>query len=82
MSWGAFTRTLKLGLLVSFVVLALSACGGGGGQPQQQEEAAEQRERNPQPQQQEVRHVSFPTTVSLLRASTSPTISNLLSPSR
>jgi hypothetical protein len=51
MSWGAFTRTLKLGLLVSFVVLGLSACGGGGGQPQQQE-AAEQRERNPQPQQE------------------------------
>ena len=57
MSWGAFTRTLKLGLLVSFVVFALSACGAGGGQPQQQqekeEEAAEQRERNPPPQQQE-----------------------------
>jgi hypothetical protein len=52
MSWGASTRTLKLGLLVSFVVLGLSACGGGGGQPQQQE-AAEQRERNPQPQQQQ-----------------------------
>ena len=51
MSWGVLTRTLKLGLLVSFVVLALSACGGGGGQPQQ-EEAAQQRERNPQPQQQ------------------------------
>ena len=51
MSWGVFTRTLKLGLLVAFIVLALSACGGGGGQPQQ-EEAAQQRERNPQPQQQ------------------------------
>jgi hypothetical protein len=60
MSWGAFTRTLKLGLLVSFVVLALSACGGGGGQPHQQEEAAEQRERNPQPQQQEAKARRFP----------------------
>jgi hypothetical protein len=31
MSRGAFTRVLKLGLLTSFVVLALSACSGGGG---------------------------------------------------
>ena len=40
MSRGAFTHVIKLGLLVSFVVFALSACGGGGGgqQAEQQKE--------------------------------------------
>jgi hypothetical protein len=37
MSRRAFTHTLKLGLLVSFVVLALSGCGGGGGKPLSEE---------------------------------------------
>ena len=41
---GAFTRVLKLGLLTSFVVLALSACsGGGGGQRAEQEEEVKAR---------------------------------------
>ncbi len=31
MSRGAFTHVVKIGLLMAFVVLALSACGGGGG---------------------------------------------------
>ena len=39
MSWGALTNVLKLGLLVSFGVLALSACGAGEQPEQQQEEA-------------------------------------------
>jgi hypothetical protein len=34
---GAFTRVLKIGLLMAFVVLALSACGGGGSGGEQQQ---------------------------------------------
>ena len=44
MSRGAFTHVLKLGLLASFVVLALSTCSGGGGdQRAEQEEEVKAR---------------------------------------
>ena len=35
MSRGAFAHVLKLGLMASFVVLAMGACGGGGGGEQE-----------------------------------------------
>ena len=41
MSRGVFTHVLKLGLLVSLVVLALSACGRGEQSEQQQQEEAQ-----------------------------------------
>jgi hypothetical protein len=62
-------QALRLGLLMAFVVLALSACGGGGGQPQQQE-AAEQREGNPQPQQEEAEARTIPKPGKSLAAGT------------
>ena len=53
MSRGAFTHLLKLGLLVSFVVLALSACAGGGSggdeQPEQQQQEQAKARTIPKP---------------------------------